>query len=181
MFGEELRQFDSRMLQKAFEFFCHKLDLRNIPIHLKTVNNIGRGKTEATCLPNFNSDLELESVNIELKDNGSVIGMIDCLAHECMHARQWIHGDITVKFETRKLFGILPYKSLRKLWKGKDITDLSYYEQPYEIEAFLMQKNLTFEFLKLVESQIEVSNMGTLLNRTDLIYKHDRGGTNVKI
>lgn len=168
IFGALLQQFDSRMFQKAVEYFCHVLDIDSsgIPVKIKIVDNIGRGKTGGTCCPEFDKEDKLVAVNIEIKQSVGTIGMIECLAHEIVHAKQWIKGEITVKIERAYLLGIIPYPKVRKFWLDKEVTDLGYYEQPSEIEAHLLQRSLTTEFLKLIENKLDPIAMATLLNQS---------------
>lgn len=169
IFGALLQQFDSRMFQKAVEFFSHVLDIdgqSSVPVKIKVVDNIGRGKTGGTCSPEFDEDQKLIAVKIEIKQSVGTIGMIECLAHEMVHAKQWIKGEISAKVERAYIFGILPYFKVRKFWLDKEVTDLGYYEQPSEIEAHLLQRSLTTEFLKLIENKLDPIAMATLLNQS---------------
>ena len=80
MFGQLLREYDSRMFIKAVEYFKVVLDLDNssIPIEVKLVDNIGTGRTDGTCRPYFTNDstrdnLKLEKVQIKIKQQNNVI------------------------------------------------------------------------------------------------------------
>ena len=60
---------------------------------------------------------------------------IETLCHECVHIKQYERGEL---------------KDVRgkQMWKGKDCTDLSYSKQPWEKEAFSLQKDLAKAYLK---------------------------------
>lgn len=160
--------FDSVLLEKAVEFFKAKLDIlhSDIPVNIELVDNIGRGNVGGICVADYDLKLnKLNKVDIEIKRCASVIGLIEVLAHELVHAKQFIKGDTTHGIEYRKfLFFRIP--RAKKYWKGEDVTDLEYMHQPAELEAHMLQKHLTLEFLKLYESQIEPTNISNLLLNT---------------
>lgn len=171
MFGLLMREFDSWMFNQAIEYFKTTLDLDNssIPIEIKLVDNIGRGKTDGTCGPRFTSDsthdnLKIEKIEIQVKQHATTIGTITALAHEMVHARQIIRGDTTSKIEKRHVLGFIPYFVAKTYWKGVDVSDLEYYDRPSEQEAFLLQKMLTRDFLIAIGDAIEPSNMASLLH-----------------
>ena len=72
--------------------------------------------------------------------------------------------DITIEIEKKYFWGFIPYFKLRRLWKGTDVTDLSYYKQPAEQEAHISQKYLTLEYLKRIEDKLQPMQMATLLH-----------------
>ncbi len=178
MFGKLLAEFDSRMFQAADKYFRHILgvDLYDIPIVVKRVDNIARGMTGGVMRPIFSKDsspdkFEIEKIEISIKTLATTIGMIEALAHELVHARQYADGSMGVRFDKSLLLGFIPVVKVVKLWKGNDVTDLPYYEQPSEIEAHLLQKHMTLDFLKKIEDNLEVNTMADLLkvdlNRDD--------------
>ena len=157
IFGLMLNEFDSKLLTAAFQYFHEVLDIHevDIPIELRLVDNIGKGKTGGTCKPIYNSDLELTKVKIEIKQGITVFGMIEALAHEMVHAKQFIKGQTTIRVEKDYIFGFIPYNKLIKLWNGVDVTRLSYYNQPAEQEAHLLQRKLTVDFLNANKQFLE--------------------------
>ena len=65
------------------------------------------------------------------------------LAHEMVHAKQLIKGELADK----GVVGITntPEKvelSMMQIWKGKGYVDCPYWEQPWEKEAYSMEKNV---------------------------------------
>ena len=170
-FGLQLYNFDTRLFNTAVEFFTKELgiDTSDIPIKLEVVDNIGRGTIGALCIPEYNEDYsELKKLTLRVKKSYSVLCMIECLAHEMVHVKQFIKGEIQVrKVKQKVFFGLIELEKLA-IYHVKDgvtteVTDLSYYEKPAEQEAHLMQKHLTFEFLKLVQDKIEPENMRLFL------------------
>jgi hypothetical protein len=155
------------MFSKAVEYFPIILNLQgtNIPIKVQIVDNIGRGETAGTCAPAFDKDYKIKHIDIVIKRATTTIGMIEALAHEMVHARQWIDGDLTFEIKTAFLLGFIPYPKVHRYWKGEETTELDYFDQPAEIEAHLLQRFLTLEFLKIVENKIEPNEMRVLLNK----------------
>ena len=162
--GSFLAQFDGSLIERAYQFFESMLEIEDseIPIELKLVDNLGRGHTAGVCQPKF-KDGNLESISIQIKNQGTSIGMIEALAHEMVHAKQIIKGESTVEITYSKLFGFIKVPKATKFWKGQDVTGLSYYEQPAEIEAHMMQKYLTFTFLNIYKEKFEPDNMFKLM------------------
>jgi hypothetical protein len=170
-FGLQLYNFDTRLFNKAVEFFTKELgiDDSEVPIKLEIVDNIGKGTVGALCIPTYNDDYsKLTQLTLKVKRSYSVLCMIECLAHEMVHVKQFIKGEIKVeKVKEPLFFGLIKIERLAVYHVKDDVvtdmTDLSYYEKPTEQEAHIMQKHLTFEFLKLVEEKIEPDNMRLLL------------------
>lgn len=163
MLGTYLSHFDSILLAKAISFFKVTLTLTEANIEVKLVNNIGKGDIAGVCTPKFKNILdpqsELEGVTIEIKQGVTVFGMIEALAHEMVHAKQWVSGDISARIDKTYLLGFIPIFKARKFWRGREQTDSSYYDQPWEMEAHLMQRQLTLDFLKLMEDQLDATAM----------------------
>ena len=57
------------------------------------------------------------------------IDYVKTLLHELVHLRQWVEGSLTLK-------------SGRTYYKGMSVSDIKYYEQPHEVEAFKLQESL---------------------------------------
>jgi len=70
---------------------------------------------------------------------------IETICHEMVHVWQTATGVMVDRVYPRKL-------GYRKLWKGKDYSDVSYSKQPWERQAFRMQGVLLRKFLKAEES-----------------------------
>ncbi len=171
LFAMLLSQFDLKMFHEAEGFFKVALNIDNseIPIEVKLVDNIGKGSTGGRCGPVFTDDstfdnLKIEKISIKIKHSCTVIGMIEALAHEMVHAKQYIDKDITVSFERYYFWGFIPRIKARKFWKGQDTTDLDYYDQPCEMEAYLLQKKLTFDYLNIVQKNLDPLAMAKLLH-----------------
>ena len=65
------------------------------------------------------------------------------LAHEMVHAKQLINGELA----DRGVVGVTntPEKielSMKQIWKGKEYVDCPYWDQPWEKEAYSMEKEV---------------------------------------
>lgn len=72
-------------------------------------------------------------INIHSKQN--LYEYIATLAHELVHMKQYLRGELASDFRRMK-------------WMGKDMTDLPYSKQPWEIEAQELQHGLAKDFIK---------------------------------
>lgn len=71
-------------------------------------------------------------INIHSKQN--LYQYITTLAHELVHMKQYIRGEL--KSDCRKMS-----------WMGKDMSDLPYSKQPWESEAYDLQHDLAKNFI----------------------------------
>ena len=162
MTGNKLQSLDRDIFVNAVHFFSVALDIKDSDMGLtvKTVDNIGRGDTAGVCRVDVSYEGEFSNVRIEIKEGITIFGMVEALAHEMVHAEQFIKKKISFKNEKKYLFGLFPYNDRRRIWKGTfDITDIDYYSNPAEVEAFLKQRALTLEFMKSIESKIMPNNV----------------------
>jgi len=74
-------------------------------------------------------------VVIESHHRGSLYDYISFLAHESVHMKQYVTGQLKT---TDKAL----------LWNGEDMTDVPYKKQPWEVEAWNSQHNLAKDFIK---------------------------------
>ena len=75
---------------------------------------------------------------IELHPGIGAYDILKTLAHEMVHVRQYIQGDVNMRL-TR--------------WKGTRVDDVDYWTQPWEIEAHGREKGLYFRFLEYEKSK----------------------------
>ena len=61
------------------------------------------------------------------------IDYVKTLLHELVHLKQWVEGSLKMK-------------SGRTYYKGKNVSDIKYYEQPHELEAFKLQEELYIQY-----------------------------------
>jgi hypothetical protein len=128
----------------AIRFFVKTLmpRKRSLNIDLK-IHNLIKDDVAGLCDYMGGNEVVIESHN-----RGTLYDYISFLAHECVHMKQYVTGEL--KTNGRK-----------ELWHGKDFTDVPYKKQPWEIEAWSSQHNLAKDFIK--------NNMGlTLKEAKDL-------------
>ena len=70
---------------------------------------------------------------ISLHSKMKEVDYVKTLLHELVHLKQWVKGTLTLK-------------SGRTHYKGKNVSDIKYYEQPHEIEAFKLQEFLYIQY-----------------------------------
>ena len=70
---------------------------------------------------------------ISLHSKMKQIDYVKTLLHELVHLRQWVEGSLILK-------------SGRTYYKGMNVSDVKYYEQPHEIEAFKLQEELYIQY-----------------------------------
>ncbi len=75
------------------------------------------------------SYIEIENKPVNL------YSFIETLCHECVHIKQYTRNEI------KEIRG-------KTMWKGTDHTDTAYYRQPWEKEAWGVQKELAKTYLK---------------------------------
>ena len=75
------------------------------------------------------------SFTISLHARMKEIDYVKTLLHELVHLRQWVEGSLTLK-------------SGRTYYKGMSVSDIKYYEQPHEVEAFKLQEELYIQYNK---------------------------------
>lgn len=83
----------------------------------------------------------LNCVKIRVRHQKNMNKMLHILAHEMVHARQFLRGQ-------------LEFISNHAHWRGEDVSDIDYEEQPHEKEAFSLEKVLVEDFYKTRKKRI---------------------------
>lgn len=73
---------------------------------------------------------------IEIAKGMSKKKFLTTLAHEMVHVKQYVRGEIRERFQSDH----------RVFWKDKDHSDTTYWSQPWEKEAFRLQDKLYKDF-----------------------------------
>jgi len=76
--------------------------------------------------------------NIEILKSRKKISMFKVLAHEMVHVGQVVRGEMKDKFVRSKCI---------TSWFGVKYEDVSYWDQPWEIEAYGLENSLVAKFL----------------------------------
>ena len=165
MFGNLYNKIDSHLLSEAITFFKVILNIHNddIPVEVELKKKMKKN-INGNCRPIFDENLKIIKVHINLKDDTCVMGVIEALAHEMVHAKQLIKGESTFKTEVCYLLRIIPYAKVTRLWKEEDVTNLSYYEQPAEIEAHLLQKELVYKYVNYMSHYFHRDTLEKTIN-----------------
>jgi hypothetical protein len=161
MISKRLESLDAELFADAVKFFSVSLDIGEtpIPLQVKTVDNIGRGNVAGCCTALIDENNLVYRIDIEIKIGITIFGMVEALAHEMVHAQQFIKGKLHFGKETTYILGLFPVSRRTRFWKGVSLSGLDYYSNPAEIEAFSKQRALTLEFLKYCENKIMPDNV----------------------
>ena len=130
--------------EDAIRFFVKTLmpRKRSLKIDLQ-IKNLIKDDVAGLC-----EHVDRNEVIIQSHSRGTLYDYISFLAHESIHMKQFVTGEL--KTVNRK-----------ELWHGEDFTDVAYRKQPWEIEAWNRQHELAKDFIK--------NNMGiTLKEAKDL-------------
>jgi len=151
----ELEEQRAELLKRAFNFFFKQLELEEeenclckLKVNLVHYSTLPVG-TEGICTTAINvKTREITDISVRIKNTSNSWGMVETLAHEMIHVKQNITGDLKHGVRWKKLFGIIPYMPYSyPIYKGIDCDDVPYKDRLFEIEAFTEQSNLTKLFL----------------------------------
>lgn len=119
------------LAESALRFFVKKLmpRKRNLRIDLQ-IKNLIKDEIVGLCEHMGGNEVVIESHN-----RGNLYDFISFLAHESIHMKQYVTGEL--KTTDRK-----------ETWHGKDYTGVPYKKQPWEVEAWTGQHKLAKEFIK---------------------------------
>jgi len=107
---------------------------RNLYLDIDITNTLKEGAYGfAYTVPDDDGGGNFSYIEIENKPS-SLWTFVETLCHECVHIKQYERNEIK---EARG----------KTMWKGEDHTDTTYYQQPWEKEAFGMQKELAQWYL----------------------------------
>ena len=117
--------------ENALRFFTKKLmpRKRSLKIDLQ-IHNLIKDDVAGLC-----EQMGRNEVLIESHSRGTLYDYISFLAHESIHMKQFVTGELKTV-------------NRRELWHGEDFTDVPYKKQPWEVEAWGGQHELAKEFIK---------------------------------
>jgi hypothetical protein len=115
--------------------------LNTLYIDIKLVRNLtDKEGMEGSCIwDEWESKSTPRSYTIELDSSVSLRNILISLAHEFVHVKQWISGEMYEYEEPNKV---------RFMKKKVDTSKLNYFDYPWEIEAFGRQLGL---FVRMCE------------------------------
>jgi hypothetical protein len=138
------------VMQLAYDYFKQQLNIIDDQIiDCKIVReDLGRGVC-GNCSGHFMHN-KLTKITIKVKEDLSLFSMLDTLAHEMVHATQYLNGRLNVKIKINWFLWLFPSLSHRTVFDKKDVTSLSYENRPHEQEAFEDSYKLVYRFNKFL-------------------------------
>lgn len=116
-----------QIVQYANDILCYLMPRKkaNVDIEILIVKKID-GYLSGSCIGD-KSYIEIELAKTDAAGEISLGDMMLTLAHELVHAKQLIRGEL---------------HPTRREWKKQDCNRLSYYKKPWEKQAYVMEDNL---------------------------------------
>lgn len=122
----------SNILRRATSFYLSRLDqdISNITVHIVQMPKLG---ADGTC-----EKMSKRKFIIELNDDLSLEHSLITLAHETVHIKQYL---------TKQLRTWYLKTGIIDIWEGKRFRNVSYFQQPWETEALLLEQELYIDFV----------------------------------
>lgn len=135
-------------VEACVEHLIEELNLTNSKCKLIITQDKNIRKTEkcdgtTACVVGSKNKVLVITLNASLPFNTT----LTLLAHEMVHVKQFASGKLRVERIRKKLVHV---------WLGKRVTGLHYYDQPWEKQAYAMERNLANGFLKRYESVLDI-------------------------
>ena len=130
--------FSQRRCREAVTWFCKTY----LPSHHITVEVLHRGLKREGVLGYCDvegSTYRPRDFLIELQSNLKEQEYLTTLFHECVHLMDFCKGDLKIK-------------SSRKYYKGIDVEDMDYEDQPHELHAYEKEQELYEDYIKSLSS-----------------------------
>ncbi len=149
----EISKIYKEEVTKAFEFFMKELKLEPyrelITAELALPDQLPK-HCNGNCQCSINAKTkEIDWIKIKIRQTTTAYGVVECLAHEMIHAKQFTERRLEIQREPRKLFGFIPFGShVVQYFKGQRITGMPYDQMPSELEAFEQQIKLCKRYIK---------------------------------
>lgn len=143
------KDYQMRCLRNAFTFFATalKLNTENINASIANKGQLDKG-TYGICGYNAITN----AVNILIRETANTFGMIECLAHEMVHAKQMQSGRLTYESDVvfyPKWFPLIPKTKTYTIFDGfKYDSETRYASTLYEIEANEKGAELAAEYIR---------------------------------
>jgi hypothetical protein len=137
------QKVSKRELRFASQFFAYMLMGPRLSKAVKvTINHVKEGSLlgSASWVDDNTNPREFE-ININPKLSRK--SYLQTLAHEMVHVKQYAKGELKTLFNKREM-----------RWKGQYIaeTDMHYFDQPWEVEAFGRELGLYLRYNKMVKA-----------------------------
>lgn len=128
------------LLKLAAQSFADKLLSpqlsKNVSVKIQVKDKLGAGGYCDSIEPDFGLPRDF---TIEICRTKKKIHMFSVLAHEMVHLKQMAKGEMKDKYVKTKYITV---------WRGESYEDdISYWDQPWEIEAYGLENSLVAKFL----------------------------------
>lgn len=106
--------------------------LNNVNINVKVVT--GDAPSGLCIIDEYNNQNKPRSFTIEINKNQSKMEILNAVAHEMVHVKQYVYGELNEQMSS---------------WLGQkiDCDKVDYFEQPWEVEAYNLEAFLTVMYL----------------------------------
>jgi hypothetical protein len=122
----------SSTIRRAISFYFERLGIEasNVTVSVIQMPKLG---ADGTC-----EKISKKEFIIELNDDMSLEHSLITLAHETVHIKQYI---------TKQLRTWYLKTGIIDVWEGKRFRNVSYFQQPWEAEALLLEQELYIDFV----------------------------------
>lgn len=137
-----------KILRQATEFYVKKLmgkkDIRKIKtINIRLLDSIAYGTLQGDCRETVGTDGTFD-IFFRLRSSDPLPEMLSTLAHETVHAKQAVKGELTIEAD------IWNWKGKKMVYKDawySDFTSEQQYDRlPWEKEAYDLEKSLACSY-----------------------------------
>ena len=106
--------------------------LKFVNIEVKIVS--GNAPSGLCIIDEYNNQNKPRSFTIEINKNQSKLEILNAVAHEMVHVKQYVYGELNEQMSS---------------WLGQkiDCDEIDYFEQPWEVEAYNLEAFLTVMYL----------------------------------
>ena len=106
--------------------------LKFVNIEVKIVS--GNAPSGLCIIDEYNNQNKPRSFTIEISKNQSKLEILNAVAHEMVHVKQYVYGELNEQMSS---------------WLGQkiDCDEVNYFEQPWEVEAYNLEAFLTVMYL----------------------------------
>jgi len=106
--------------------------LKFVNIEVKIVS--GNAPSGLCIIDEYNNQNKPRSFTIEINKNQSKLEILNAVAHEMVHVKQYVYGELNEQMSS---------------WLGQkiDCNEVDYFEQPWEVEAYNLEAFLTVMYL----------------------------------
>lgn len=122
----------SNTIRRAINFYLQQLFKETPNITITIIQMPGLG-ADGTC-----EKISKKNYVIELNDDLSLEHSLITLAHEAVHIKQYANKQLRTWFLKTGTVDI---------WEGKRFRNVSYFQQPWEAEALLLEEQLFIDFV----------------------------------